>query len=239
MKAINRTSAVSQSAERLREYIQRSDVMLGDKMPSEMALSSALCVSRGTVREALRELQAKGYVELRPGKGAFVAGKTEAVRSDISRWFRNNAVELHSISEVRSALEPLAVRLAIEKCSQEDVRDLEMIQEKSRLAADTGDTEALGKLDEEFHRTIFQLAGNTFLLNINELVTEALEGFRSRTFRFPRNVENFIPAHEAILDAFRAKDAEAGEKCMRNHMEKVAADIDSSQSAALDLQSGK
>ncbi len=230
MKAINRTSAVSQSAERLKEYRQRSDVMLGDKMPSEMTLSNNLCVSRGTVREALRELQARGYVELRPGKGAFVAGKTEALRSDISQWFQNNAVELHSILEVRSALEPLAVHLAIEKCSPEDVRNLEIIQEKSRKAANDSDIEALGRLDEEFHRTIFQIAGNTFLLNINELITAALCGFRSRTFRFPRNVENFIPAHEAILDAFRDGNAKAGEKCMKMHMEKVSADLDNSQS---------
>lgn len=73
MEPISRVPIVQQVEERIRELIQEEQYQPGKKLPPEMELCQRLGVGRGTVREAFRLLQAKGVVEIKPGRGAFVA----------------------------------------------------------------------------------------------------------------------------------------------------------------------
>lgn len=75
MEAIERVSAVQAVEERLISYLKDENVNVGDKLPTEKQLCEELKVGRGTVREAIRMLQARGMVETRPGRGAFVLSK--------------------------------------------------------------------------------------------------------------------------------------------------------------------
>ena len=113
MDTVEKVSVVQQVEQRLREYIAESDIMVGDKLPTEKQLCENLGVGRGTVREAIRMLQAQGFVEIRPGRGAFVLQKREAQKEDIVNWFCNNEYGVRDLLDIRVALEPLAVKLAI------------------------------------------------------------------------------------------------------------------------------
>jgi len=77
MAAIKRTTVTEQASEEIRKYLLSGELKTGDKLATETELSVMLGVGRSTVREAIRILQAMGYVELRPGKGAFAAVTTE------------------------------------------------------------------------------------------------------------------------------------------------------------------
>ncbi|MBP1578163.1 MAG: FadR family transcriptional regulator, partial [Oscillospiraceae bacterium] len=73
MKSIQRVPVVQQVADNLRDYILSGKVEAGAKLPSEKELCAQMSVGRGTVREAFRILQTTGLVEIKPGRGAFVA----------------------------------------------------------------------------------------------------------------------------------------------------------------------
>ena len=87
----------------------------------------------------------------------------------------------------------------------------------------------LFRCDEEFHRTIFTISGNALLIEINNMIAGQLAQFRQNTFKIKNNIDNFIPAHDAIIRAFETRDAALGEKKMKQHMKKVSKDLESSK----------
>ena len=119
MKSIERMPVVEQVTARLKEYIQSDERQVGEKLPTERELCDDLNVGRSTLREAVRILQASGFVENRPGKGAFIANKEGYVVKDAVQWISENKVSLRDFIEVRMAIEELAIRLAIERAAPE------------------------------------------------------------------------------------------------------------------------
>nr|WP_302820010.1 FadR/GntR family transcriptional regulator [Ruthenibacterium lactatiformans] len=229
MKAVERVPVVQQVVTSLKAYIQEGNVKVGDKLPTEMELCEMLSVGRGTVREATRILQATGFVEIRPGRGAFVIRLKDPEREDLVTWFIENEVELKDVIEVRMAIEPLGVKLAIQRAKPADIKMLRAIQTKSEEAVRHGDTAGLALCDEQFHTYIMECSRNRMLVSINRQITACLKKFRNKTFYIPHNVENFIPAHEAILKAFECRDSMLGEQSMREHLERVDTDLENSK----------
>jgi GntR family transcriptional repressor for pyruvate dehydrogenase complex len=209
--------------------IQSDAVKIGDKLPSEPDLCKELRVGRGTLREASRIMQSRGYLEIRSGKGTYVVSKTGINRSELSKWFSENEPKIMDILQVRRALEPMTVRLAISRCSKADVDKLRAIHACSVRAATDKDSARLAICDENFHTYITQCSKNKMMIEIVKNVNDILKGFRGRTFMVEGNIDNFIPAHEKILDAFMRKDPEAGADYMYQHLTMVIHDLDSSK----------
>ncbi len=230
METIKRIPVVQQVVEKIKEYLFSGTVSVGDKLPVEKELCQQLGVGRGTVREAFRMLEATGYVELRPGKGAFVARTSEVELGDIFHWFAEHEVEMQDFLEVRMAVEPLAVRLAIERCSDEQIMQLEQIHQKFIDAVDKQDVSQIVIYDEKFHACIVEFSKNKLLINISKQVEQHIKDFRSRTFYIPQNAVNAIGPHQDILDAFKKRDPKTGEKKMQKHLELVAVDLNRSMS---------
>ena len=81
MEPIKRVPIVQQVEEKIRQLIESGQYGPGEKLPAEMDLCQRLGVGRGTIREAFRLLQARGYVEIKPGRGALVAERLPAAGS--------------------------------------------------------------------------------------------------------------------------------------------------------------
>lgn len=229
MATITKKSATQLVIENLRALVVGDNFRVGDKFPTEKNLCSLLGVGRGTVREAIKVLVSQGYLEIRPGLGTFIKSKTETQSESLSSWFLNNEIQLQDLIVVRSVIEPLATKLAVDKCTPEQLAELKENQAAATTAASMRDAEALARFDEEFHRSIFQISGNPLLIEINDMINRQLAVFRQKTFRIKNNIDNFIPAHAMIIEAFEAHDAEAGEKKMKQHIKKVAKDLESSK----------
>lgn len=209
--------------------IQNESVKVEDKLPSELTLCKELKVGRGTLREASRILQARGYLEIRPGTGTFVVSKTGINHNELAKWFSENEPKIKDILQVRMALEPMTVRLAISRCSEADVATLRSIHECAVNAAVEKNSTQLATCDENFHTHITQCSKNKMMIEIVKNVNDILKEFRGKTFLVDENIENFIPAHKKILDAFMQKDPEAGAEYMRQHLAMVIQDLDSSK----------
>lgn len=229
MESVKRVPVVQQVVNNIKEYLFSGEVAVGDKLPVEKELCEQLGVGRGTVREAFRMLEATGYVELRPGKGAFAARTSEVKLDDIFQWFTEHEVETMDFLEVRMAVEPLSVRLAIRRCSDEDVAQLEAIHQKFIRAVEENDVSNIVIYDEKFHAAIVGFSRNQLLISISRQVEAHVKNFRSRTFYIPQNAQNAILPHERILDAFRCRDAAAGEKSMEAHLNLIADDLERSR----------
>lgn len=231
MKAVERVPIVQQVVESLKNYIITGQLEVGEKLPSEKELCEMLSVGRGTLREAIRALEATGYVEMKPGKGAFIASKNHEDIKNLSVWFAKNEVEIIDFLRVRQAIEPLAVRLAITNCSAEDILELQAIQQRIVDAATVFDAPTLSLCDEQFHSYIVKCSANKLLISIYNLMAIALREFREKTFFLPSNAKNVVKPHNSILKAFEDRNPEEGEKAMLMHLDLVMNDLEKSKSA--------
>ena len=230
MEPIVRVPIVSQVEERIRELIDSKKYTEGMKLPTENELCQSMNVGRGTVREALRLLQAKGLVEIKPGRGAFVASK-QAVDINPVVWLVQNEKELRDAIEVRNALEPVAARKMAETASEAALRRLKKIHADFLAAVKAGDTVQIAELDELFHGWIVRESGNQLLNEINVHLIQGMHTFRSKTFPVPENVRNAVEPHTRILNAITGRDGNAAEQEMRKHLKMVNEDLSSSINA--------
>ena len=178
MEPISRVPIVQQVEERIRELIQEEQYQPGKKLPPEMELCQRLGVGRGTVREAFRLLQAKGVVEIKPGRGAFVAENPAERDIGAIDWLVENERELRDSIEIRTALEPMAARRMAERCNTEDIRRLENIHRSFLSAIQEGDAAMIGRLDEQFHSAIVESSGNALMIEINSHVCQGMQTFQ-------------------------------------------------------------
>lgn len=175
-----------------------------------MELCQRLGVGRGTVREAFRLLQAKGVVEIKPGRGAFVAENPAERDIGAIDWLVENERELRDSIEIRTALEPMAARRMAERCNTEDIRRLENIHRSFLSAIQEGDAAMIGRLDEQFHSAIVESSGNALMIEINSHVCQGMQTFRSKTFQVEQNVKNAVMPHSNIMNAILAPGCRPG-----------------------------
>ena len=235
MEPVVRVPVVSQVEEKIRELIESKKYTEGMKLPTENELCQSMKVGRGTVREALRLLQAKGLVEIKPGRGAFVA-EDKTVDTNPVVWLVQNERELRNAIEVRNALEPCAARKMAETASEASMNQLKKIHSDFLSAVKNGNSEQIAALDEQFHGLIVKESGNQLLHEINVHVLQGMHTFRNKTFTVPENVRNAVEPHTRILNAITGRDGNAAEREMRKHLKMVDEDLSSSIKAYMHIE---
>jgi GntR family transcriptional repressor for pyruvate dehydrogenase complex len=218
MKSIERVSIIDQVVHELKEMCLSGQLVAGDKLPTEMQLCETLNVGRSTVREAFRVLQAMGLIEMRPGRGAFLRDSSTVDPDGISRWFREHQIQLRDFMEVRMALEPLAVRLAIENGTEQDLAELEAVFANFEKGQKSRDVAGMVVADEAFHNAIAQASHNQLLILISRNIAEAFTEYRTRSFASGKIGDNALEPHRQIVKAIRRRDVHDAEKQMRSHL---------------------
>ena len=223
MEPIKRIPIIEQVEQQIRELIESGSCLPGEKLPTEKELCQRLNVGRGTVREAFRLLQAKGYVELKPGRGAFVALPSDEMGA--IEWLVLNEQQLHDAIEIRRALEPMAARRMAERRDETAIEALERLHAEFLSAVKSDNNKRIAELDERFHTAITLGSGNQLLISILQQVNQEIKTFRSKTFSVPQNVRNAVDPHSRILRTIQAGDADGAEAAMRAHLDKVQEDL--------------
>ena len=225
MAQITRTSVVDQVTDIIKEYILDDSVNVGDKLPTERWFCETYSVSRSTVREAFRALQTEGFLENKQGKGAFVVSK-KGKMWDAASWLSEHNASIKNLLEVRRAIEVLAVQLAVEYATDEQINELEKLYSVYLETLPENDAEKMSELDALFHHCIAKMSNNPLLIKFSELLTMNLHDFREKTFEIPENMKNSVEPHKEILEAIKSRDVKKGEQAMRDHMNKVFEDLD-------------
>lgn len=162
--------------------------------------------SQAPVREALRDLEALGVVEISPFRGARVR--------------RPSRDELLEAYVVRSELEALVIRLAVPRLTGDDLARLATLLEEMHERAETGDTVGEASADAAFHGYLVDVAGNGTLKRVWSL----LEPY-SRTYitlAVPgADRQRIAGLHTPVLDALRTRDTALAQAAIREHFDKA------------------
>lgn len=225
MEPVRRVPIVQQVENRIQQLIEDETFKPGEKLPVEKDLCQQMSVGRGTVREAFRLLQARGYVEIKPGRGAFVAEHIPDAHGGAVEWLIQNEAALRDAIEIRCDLEPLAARRMAEKGSDEAIQRLESLHEQMLEAVRIQDTARIAQLDEDFHSAILEGTGNQLLIAINQQIIQGMKMFRYKTFQVPQNILNVVQPHTRIMQTIQARDGAGAELAMRSHLDKVQEDL--------------
>ncbi|MGH3327565.1 MAG: GntR family transcriptional regulator [Streptomycetales bacterium] len=169
----------------------------------EKELAEHLGVSRQPVREALQRLQTEGWVDLRPGQGAFVHVPTEQ--------------EADQLLAVRALLETESARLAAAAATPERVEWLRGVWHEGQEALDAGDVERVVGLNARFHAYVTQMSGNAVLAELIALVERRVRWYYTPIARF-RGRESWAE-HAELIEAFAGGNGEDAGTIMRRHTE--------------------
>jgi DNA-binding FadR family transcriptional regulator len=227
LEPVDRTSVVDSVIERL-EGLIFGGLEPGAALPSEGKLAEALGVSRLTVREATRTLQARGLLEITQGRRPTVAAPNGALLGDFFETaVRRDPRALLDLLDVRRALEVHIAVLAARRATKGDVADMEMSIAAMRAAED--ESEAFHAADVRFHENLAAASGNRLLVFLIEALAGPLRASRLRSFAGHRarggGIEDVIQQHQRILDAVEARSARAAAQAMRDHLEQTERDL--------------
>ncbi len=218
MKEIQRMSITDAVVENIKELIESGTYEVGAKLPTEAKFCEELKVSRTSVREAFRVLQALGYVENRLGKGAFVAD-FHKTRTERGPWYDVKDVQFYDFMEVRMAIETLSVRLAVDRAQEQEIQELREIHASFVEANEKRDMVKMIMLDELFHTKIITYTKNPLLININKQLLERFRVYRGDSFTDKTVYKNAVEPHKRILFCFETKNASLAVEEMRKHLE--------------------
>ena len=202
----------------LREEILSSRLEPGAEL-NEVALATALGVSRGPIREALGRLAAEGLVTITPRRGAIVTKLTKQ--------------EFMDAYQVREALESLAIRLAVPRLADEDRAELHRMSSEMRRLAQADDSNAFFEINRRFHETLVAASGNLRLQAMHEQLLGQMGRLLRKSAELRGGLGESATAHEAILEAVDAGDAERAAQLMAEHIEVPQRVLDSPEAQDL------
>jgi GntR family transcriptional repressor for pyruvate dehydrogenase complex len=220
-------SRADQVRNQLEAAIRHGDYPIGSKLPSERELTEMFGVSRVSVREGIRSLEAVGLVEVRHGDGCYVLDTTRKPRADLLHWLRSNRDEVFEMLLVRGALDEVAAQQAATRGTPAELAAVAAAHDAFLAAAETGDVIRAGDLDElvrrdiTFHLAIADASGSGLLIDLLGELHQHLADARRAGFQPEGRVERAVREHSAILAALQAGDAVAARAAVATHISQV------------------
>lgn len=201
----------------LRHHLQdalREEIVSGRFKPGERLVEQKLCealeVSRTSLRESLRCLEAEGLLELIPHKGAVVAsiGTSDTIQ----------------IYQIRSELEVLAVRNFIEYANDTNIKGLRSVLDDLKTMInennDYSGTDLLN-IKARFYFILYSICQNNILRQMTETLNNRISYLRSVSLSKKGRIEHTLFELERIVNAIEKRDAETAVEAVRDHIEKA------------------
>ena len=212
-------------AERLKQEILSDGYHLGASLPTERELVTTTGLSRGSVREALRILEAQGLVNTRAGRygGTTVSQPTTVqLASHVNLYAKGRSVPLSALVEVRLALEPMVAALAAERRTEDDLATLRAIAERIDWASDN-DLSAFLEENVKWHDAIAAASHNDLLHALATSVSGLMfEASQIKEFASAEVRQRVRFAHARILEAIEAGDAELARRRVERDVQAYA-----------------
>lgn len=170
----------------------------------EATLGEKMGVSRTPVREALRQLELEGLVEIIPNKGARVTGITKK--------------DIEDIYQIRYLLEGLSARWATEHVTEEQLDKMEETLYLTDFHARKGNFPQVYELDSQFHELMYEASGSKMLNHILSDFHMYVTRIRKTSLSNVTRSKNSTEEHRAILEAIKERDADKAEQCAHEHV---------------------
>lgn len=201
---------------RKRIYDHLREQLLNGEIPPhqhliETKIAKEIGTSRTPIREALHSLELEGLIESIPRVGYVVKPIKRA--------------EVEEICEIRTAIEGVAARWAMEKAPQKLIEELRENISVSEEKAVHGDPRAFVDMDAQFHEIIARLSGSKRLQELAQSLRRHMLRYRIQSIYLTENVVRAIEGHKGILRAIEKGDLEDVNKAIKFHIEQSKKDI--------------
>lgn len=199
----------AQAADTLRRAILSFSLKEGDRL-IERELIERLAVSRTTVREALRELEAEGLVEVIPQRGSVVASISET-----------DAADLYA---ARTAIEALVVRRFVERADEQLSQELtSAVEGYARVATDGQPVLEMLAAKDAFYDVLRRGADSPALWQVLSGLQARVRFLRARSLAVPGRPEASAAELRDVVEAMRAGDADRAAALCSSHVAAAAA----------------
>lgn len=170
----------------------------------EISIGEEFGVSRTPVREAFRQLELEGLIQIVPNKGAYVTGIT--------------AHDVRDIYMIRSKLEGLCARWAVENITKELMDELEENVYLSEFHANKGHFEQMAELDTRFHEILYEACNSKMLKHQLTNLHQYVMRVRKKTLSTVQRSTASNKEHKMIMEAIQEKDADRAEQLANMHI---------------------
>jgi DNA-binding FadR family transcriptional regulator len=225
LQAVESSRLYRQIAEQLRGLITGGEFEAGTRLPAERDLAKQLGVSRPSVREALIALEVEGWVEVRTGSGIYVQPPRQRNGARAGNNGHDGSAEWGplKVMQARELVESEVAALAARNARKANFAAMASALQQMREDAAAGIEPRAG--DEAFHTAIAEACGNEVLSDTVRSYWSARHGpLFSRLgdyFENPTSWSAALVEHAAVLEAIRARDAQAARDAMQQHLKKA------------------
>ncbi|MBN2059479.1 MAG: FadR family transcriptional regulator [Deltaproteobacteria bacterium] len=217
-KKINDTKSLYGKVEKaVKESILSGKFQTGEQLPGEIELSSQFGVSRPVIREAIKSLNSRGFLEIRRGKGggSYVSDLSHLFfKENFADLIRLNRVKVDHLVNARLLLEPEVVKLSVMNAI-----DLDLYKIKNNLLESqmTEDIDKRVSLNGEFHKLIGRSCGNPLYSILMDSIMDFYEAYL-RVIKPVTEVLTNVDDHPKIYNAIEKRDAEKAIMLTRRHI---------------------
>ena len=207
--------------EQIMELIKNNELKPGDKLPPERELAEKLSISRGSLREAFRVLESRGFIKSKPGGGRYIREIRKNVHNDTENIILS--LEKSSILELLEAREMFEVKIAkiaAQKATPEDIELIEKALNKINEEEGLKDDKKM-ESDTEFHLAIASASHNFVFVNIIKLHLDLLKETREKTWKIPGRREEQQEEHQTIFQAIKEHDSKKAGEAILKHLKNV------------------
>jgi len=219
LRTIKRTQRSEEIRRQIEDAIKGGDFGPGERLPSERELVETFGVSRVSVREAIRSLEAIGLVRVYQGRGAFVNDRRSGLGEPMARWLDLHRDEVLELLGVRGALDEYAAALAAE--SPDAGKVAAIVDANAAFAAAVGDGASaadLVPLDIDLHIAIAEASGNRLLYDLLSDLHSYLAESRYLALVPPGRPARSAAEHADIVEAITAGDAPGARLATSRHI---------------------
>lgn len=219
---IKRIPLQSEIIRYIQEYIEENHLKAGDRLPSQGQLIQMMGVSRTSLREAMKTLEARGIIKVRNGKGIYVSeGEGSAI--PILLDFTREKERLLDILEVRKVLEKEILRMVIHRAEPEEIQELGEITSVLMEKYHRGEQQTME--DKKFHYTIYRLSHNQVMYEMILSISNVMDRF----WEFPLDMEDpflkSLPLHEKLYQAICEKNVKKAQAINEKLLNAIYQDI--------------
>lgn len=212
--------AYRQAQVAIKRYIEEHHLQPGDLLPSEGQLAKDMGMSRLSLREGVKTLEAVGILEARQGEGLYVKAFTfDSIFENLPYSFATDGKSLRDLLQVRTALEEGLIGMMAAKATPAQLEHLEHLAGQMLTKARAGKT--FEDEDRQFHLTLYGPLENPFLNRLVELFWEVFRRLHGSAGVSHWNLEQTAQDHQDIIAALRAGDTQRTTEAMRSHFRQI------------------
>ncbi len=217
LKKIKKSTMAELIIDQILQMIEDGTFVPGQKLPSEKNLAEILCVSRPTLREAMRSLMSMGLIEIRCGDGTYLNDSVKLLSEHFKNTHLFNRFSINELIDTRLLLETQMAYLAAQNATAEDLKDLEAAYDKIEESL-TYSLHDFHSVDLSFHMAVASCSKNRFMKEMLSAVEDLLVLLNVSAPVSHETRLQSIASSRKIVDAIRAGNGELAREIMYQHI---------------------